>query len=363
MKKLFSMIAIVAMAFAAVSCDKNDEAENSNNGGNNGNGGDSNGVTFSITVSNINSDSARISITPSDNSAGYLSYYIDKETAGNSIETYVSNFVDFINEYYIEEPADWEDFLDYGAESYTVDDLEANTTYIAYAVAIEDGKLASEVFSKEFTTTGGGNSGNNDDDEEDDDDDTLKDGEYSYSTLLGDVTFSNPIEADLVFYGDYYGIGANDWELYIFNDTDDDFVFSEFFTELSNTTGTGTYQIDYESFTPGTALSGILYVEDGETDWDGTWYFEGEDMATGEDGTIKISQNGVTCNIVDYRENTITVNYTGQVYVIDYSQEAASLSKAERHNRQLTRINMRKFSAAPAIVKDAKRVAGKILAK
>lgn len=142
-------------------------------------------------------------------------------------------------------------------------------------------------------------------------------------------------------YGDDYGVGCNVFSISLGTIIIDEeagtmtvkMFATEFLTELSNTTGVGTYtpaQVNYET---GEGLAANTYLAAAEVDGDlyGAGYIEmevvNEELIVGEgiiDGDLNISKDGDNYVIkglfTTLSGKTVLVDYTGAVEFEDYSQ-------------------------------------------
>lgn len=137
-------------------------------------------------------------------------------------------------------------------------------------------------------------------------------------------------------YGDYYGIGLDNYTLYLEpNDYDGDCMMFELFTSGSDFAG--TYAID-ESMGAYTIYPGYIEEYYGEYYMVGTWYYTGdyENMAAIIDGDIVITKNSndtytVSFETYDELNNCIDGTWTGTAieYVDSYAaSNAKRLSKS-----------------------------------
>lgn len=163
MKKLIALFALpLAMAFtlSLASCTDNadapDDSKDKNNGDNPAQVADGN---FKLSVSDITSGGAVVSVEPTDAAAGYVllltsTEELDDEYEGD-IEACVADYVDTWAAY-IEMYPDyytWDDALYYGADDYDYDWLlTASTEYVVFVAGVADGRVATKAVSLTFTT-------------------------------------------------------------------------------------------------------------------------------------------------------------------------------------------------------------------
>ena len=174
MKKLVKLFIIAVLAVCGVSCELlggliNGGNNNGENGENNGNGNGGTTTSYVISVTNITTNSATVTVTPSDNDTSYYFDVIEKDY----LDAY-TNSADFLADYvaeikaYIDElnaygyGITFADFVSYGKDSYDYEagTLDPNTEYYAIAFGLsEEGKVTSDLNKKVFTTLSSGNSG------------------------------------------------------------------------------------------------------------------------------------------------------------------------------------------------------------
>ena len=171
MKKLFKLFIIATLAVCGVSCELFGGLINGGNGNNENNGnGENNGTSASyvIDVTGITSNSATVTVTPSNSDAYYFDVvekeYLDAYTnSADFLADYVAEIKDYIAElnaygYNIT----FADFVSYGKDTYTYEagTLDPNTEYYAFAFGLsEEGKVTSDLNKKAFTTLSSGNTG------------------------------------------------------------------------------------------------------------------------------------------------------------------------------------------------------------
>ena len=168
MKKLVKLF-IAMLAVFGVSCEQLGGLINGGNGENNGNGGAT--ASYVISVTNITSTGATVSVTPSDNNSPYYFDVIEKEIldAYGSEAQFVADYVEDIKSYLDELNANgynlsFANFVSLGKDSYTYGTepaLDPNTEYYAFAFGLsESGEITSGMTKVEFKTlSAGGNTG------------------------------------------------------------------------------------------------------------------------------------------------------------------------------------------------------------
>ena len=187
--------------------------------------------TFSISVKG-----GEVTVTPSNSDVYFWSLEPADLYAGETDEFIMNDLI----AYY-----DSEGYLDYylasGVSSFDYSTLlSVGESYTVYAFGYEGTPTTALT---ELTFTYGSGSG-----------------DYDSTTLTGDVTL-NIAEVEAYYYGDYYEIGTNNWEIGFFNSVGNEYVYAEFFTVLNQKTPEGTYTITSNAGNANTAFSGA--IEDG----------------------------------------------------------------------------------------------------
>lgn len=114
--------------------------------------------TLSVTLSDITTSSAKMTVEPSSEFTAYLNNIIEESVFekhhGSSIETFVQNFLSDKNYWGEKTTAEIvSEITVTGKSSYEPADLKPATEYIAFAVGLaEDGSLTTDPVSKKFTT-------------------------------------------------------------------------------------------------------------------------------------------------------------------------------------------------------------------
>ena len=168
MKKLFKLFIIAMLAVCGVACDQLGGLVNGGNGSGNGDEPNTPGTTesvFNITVSDITSTTAYVSVETTSNETyyfdviekDYFDQYSDKSV-------FLTEMIAELKVLYEEYGYTFADALSCGNDGFLYDGnvgLDPNTHYYAFAVAInENGEVRSDITLKAFktleATTGGG---------------------------------------------------------------------------------------------------------------------------------------------------------------------------------------------------------------
>lgn len=173
MKKLLKLL-ILMLAVCGVSCERHGNLfgggnNSGSNGGENGGNGAVSQNTFIINVSNITSDSASVSVSPS-NSDTYYFDVIEKSTFDSYATStqFATEYVAFLKDLCEEIGYNFGDILSSGSDSYSFGELETNTNYYIFAFGVTaSGEVTTNVSVKAFKTLessgnqGGGNTSAN----------------------------------------------------------------------------------------------------------------------------------------------------------------------------------------------------------
>ena len=286
--------------------------------------------TFQVSV-----NGGEITVTPSNNDPYFWDMMPTEECQGVSDSDLMNELVSYYQQmgfldYYIVNGVDTFDYSQYmtPGNSYTV------------CVFGFNGVPTTALTKYTFTYTGsssGGDSGS------------------ETTTLTGDVKMTIA-SAEAYYYGDYYDIGTNEWEIGLFDSTGNEFVIAEFFTVLSQSTPEGNYTITANAGDAGTAYSGDL-------DQEGyilpTYY--GKQTSTGEPidmamiaaGSFSIAKSGanytVALNLEDAVGHKVTGNYTGAIKVAMGEVASTQASVGSRANRIAARSALRRFSSVATL--------------
>ena len=256
--------------------------------------------TFSIAVSGVTSNSATVSVNPS-NSDTYYFDVIEKSTVDQygNWEALTTDLVKYLKEMYESYGYSFADVLSSGADSWTYEgDLDPATTYYAYAFGVNgDGTITTGVASKLFTTEASGSTGG--------------------GTTTGGLNITNLAEGACTNYGDFYEMGATNYWIELYNATGTEALILDIQAAAAATSCVGTYPFNL-TFEAGSAISGFLY----EGDIYGSFWaaLSGNSiseyaMITG--GSVTISKSGnnyvITLNGADDNGDAITASYNGEL--------------------------------------------------
>lgn len=300
--------------------------------------------TFAVKV-----DGGVVTITPSNNDPYFWDVAPSDAYNGKSDEYIINDLITYYQE---------EDYLEYyivqGVDTFDYTTmLTAGESYTVYIFGYE-GVPTTALTKYTFTYSGSGS----------DSGDDSGDGEYTTTTLTGDVALSIA-SVEAYYYGDYYDIGTNNWEMGAFNAAGNEFVITEFFTALNQSTPEGSYTLSGNAGDAGTAYTGefdeegyILPTYYRKYDADGNI----SDLALIASGSFSMSKSGsnytLTLNLADIIGHKVTGSYTGAVKVAagEVSSSQASVARA---NRVAARSALRRFSSISALRVDAVKVSPK----
>lgn len=128
------------------------------NGGGGGQERPYDGPTFELSCSDVTATSAMLSIVPSDDTVGYYFDVIPAEeyaAVGGNVTEWARDLILYYFQNYPMLPVEviLEGLLSYGADSDTVEGLEPDSKYYAYAIAIDSqGNPCSKPVVADFTT-------------------------------------------------------------------------------------------------------------------------------------------------------------------------------------------------------------------
>lgn len=256
--------------------------------------------TFSIAVSGVTSNSATVSVTPS-NSDTYYFDVIEKSTVDQygNWEALATDLVKYLKEMYESYGYSFADVLSSGADSWTYEgDLDPATEYYAYAFGVNgDGTITTGVASKLFTTEASGSTGG--------------------GTTTGGLNITNLVKGACTNYGDYYEMGATNYLIEIYNATGSEVLILEVQSAAAATSCVGTYPFNL-TFEAGSAISG--FINDSRI-YGSFWAAISEssggitDYALITGGSVTISKSGdnyvITLNGTDDNGADITASYNG----------------------------------------------------
>ena len=296
MKKILN-IALAMLAMFGVAC-------NPNNGDS---GGKENGpLTFSVDISNITTNGATISVTPSNNDTYYFdivdkAYYDSFATPMEFLADFVADFQEVVNEL-IELGAisSVEDILSSGSRSLDVTDiLEPGSNYYVVVFGIStDFTTTTTVTSKLFRTM----SDNSE--------------EVTFGINNGDKNINNFTRGYCSNYDDNYEVGAATWTISLYNEDGMSNLNIDLMADFSATElPWGEYSIS-SSFGVGTVLAG---------NWNNTYHSHGTFW------TVTDSDWTTLLEAVYCKSGTVTIvkegdNYTVNVDAIDEFGNTAKFS-------------------------------------
>lgn len=288
--------------------------------------------TFQVSV-----NGGTITVTPSNNDQ-YFWDVVPSDTYQGKSDEYIMD--DLIN--YYQEANYLEYYLIRGVDSYDFSQyLTSGTSYTVYVFGYE-GMPTTTLTKYTFTYTSGNSSGGST-------------GDSSTTTLTGNVTL-NVASIEAYYYGDYYEIGTNNWEIGFFDKEGYEFVYSEFFTVLNQNTPEGSYKIVGNAGDANTAFSGAI-----EEDYILPTYYAKfnvssealEAFALIAAGNFSIEKSGenysVTLNLSDILGNAVTGSYTGAITVAKGEVESSQASVSGRTSRRAAHCALRRFSSAASI--------------
>jgi hypothetical protein len=321
MKKIFNFM-LAMLAVCGVACTPN-------NGNGNGNGDTA--LSFVISVTNITSNGAVVSVTPSTDATYYFDV-VEKDLLDGyySEEQFLSDYVADIKAYIDEENAAGANlflgnFVSSGNDSYTYGEepaLEADTEYYAFAFGLsESGEITSGLTKKPFKTL---------------------------EAVKGDKAFDNLSYGSYTNYGDYYGVGATNWYIDIYPEEGMDFLVLEVQTPLDATDFTGDYPFA-STFETGTAVAG--FVDEVGYPCGSHWgtldnNYNISNYALCKTGNVAISKSGedytVVVDAVDADGYKVTANYTGVIE--EFIPSDSELLSVKKHAARRFRFVPKKSS-------------------
>ncbi len=302
-------------------------SDNNEDGGDNG-GGESSDNTFSINVSG-----GLITITPSNNDPYFWTIEESDYYAGQSESFIISDLIEYYSaddglQYYI---ASGEDSYDYSEV------LTAGNSYTIYVFGY-DNTPTTGLTQYTFTYAGDGSSSGD------------------ISTPTGDIAMTT-LAVWAYYYGDYYENGANNWNIYLTNNTEE--ICVECFTNLNASTPVGSYSIVAYSESGnkvGDALAGEI-SEDGyllPTYY--TAYNSSDELeiyALITSGSLNVTANGdtytMTANFIDEDGNKITTNYTGAISIEQGELAEEQSAVKSLHKDRYARKALHRFSSAASL--------------
>ena len=278
--------------------------------------------TFEVSV-----NGGVITVTPSNNDTYFWSVEPSDLYEGQS-DDYIMN--DLIAYY------DSEGYLDYylavGVSSFDYTTLlTAGDSFTVYVFGYE-GTPTTALTQHTFTYGSGSGSGS---------------GDSATTTLTGDVTL-NIASIEAYYYGDYYDIGTNNWEIGFFDKTGFEYIYSEFFTTLGVNSPEGTFTIK--------GNAGDAKLNASETV---------ESFALIASGNFSIekksgSNYGVNINLSDILGNKVSGSYEGVMTIAEGEVEATQASVRSRANRRAAHSALRRFSSA-ALIQPAATASSRVM--
>lgn len=334
-----------AMLFAC--CTPNDGNGNGNNSG------DDNKSAFAVGTANITHTSVDVTITPNDAETWWFATLYSENDLNTYAEgdalTAISYEVELhmgVVNAYNEGVSESEklDLLTFGFDdiikgsaTLTASYLLPETTYVVIVAEVNGNGLASqEVTTHKFTTL---------------------------ARPVGNTTVFSPLMATVECYGDYYGAATNNIVLDLFALKENGNVANislEYFTELSNHDGVGSFVPDYDytfaagTFCPGEYYDGMLYPA----------YYVEMNMETEEfvamvalvDGTISVTKEGS-----EYTINASLTSEDGDVYKVEnykyslsedtYYDECNSAALLKLSNKKNNNRSIRVANPATKVLK------------
>ena len=283
--------------------------------------------TFAIAVSGVTSNSATVSVTPSNNDTYYFDVY-EKDIMDQygDINIFVADYVAYLKSLYESYGYTLADALSSGADSYTYDgDLDPNTIYYAFAFGVNsDGAVTTNVTTKTFTTEASGST--------------------SGGSTTGGLNLTNLVEGGCTNYGDFYEVGATNWWIDLYTADYSEALVIEVQSALSATSCIGTYSFD-ATFAAGSAVSGFIYDQ---YLYGSYWARLSESNgAVSEyllisDGSVSISKNSdnyvIALDATAEDGSVITASYSGEL--VEGTDSYSALSNGQkRKSFRITNIN------------------------
>lgn len=290
MKKLFKLFILAMLAVCGVACEPTND---------DGNGGSTN--TFDIKVSNITSDGATVSVTPSNSDTYYFDVYekslYDQYASDSDFLAFwkadIQSNIDELNKqgYNITIA----NYVSSGNDSFTYEGnyaLKPNTAYYAFAFGLStEGEITTDVTKIAFRTlaASGGDEG-------------------------GNINIDYLVWGRFTGYGDEYNVGARNWVFVLYDDSRTCSLTIELQTEVSATEPTlGEYPIS-STLAAGTAIAGNL---DEEGYYYGTYWSTSSGSVFCKSGKLILDKSGdnyiITLDAIDQNGNTITASYNGEL--------------------------------------------------
>lgn len=259
---------------------------------NNGDEGDNAPLTFNIKVSYLTTDSANVSVYPSNSEEGFYLDVVEKSV----FEEYESDEA-FINHVVAELTAQHGEDLSgvdrFRKESWSYEGvLNPSTDYYLYVFGVTKSGVVTTGLTK-----------------------------LAFKTLAvseaGDKNIDNLVWGRVTGYGDDYDVGAKNWVIVLYDETRTSEFDIELQTELSATElPLGEYPIN-STMSAGTAIAGA--DEDG---YYGTYWKNSVETVFCKSGTVVLGKEGdnytISVNALDDHGNTVTASYAGELEKIVY---------------------------------------------
>ena len=305
--------------------------------------------TFQISVSDIISTGATVSVTPSTTDTYYFDV-IEKDIydAYTDKKAFAAEYIAEVKDFYESYGFNFADALSSGNDTFSFNGLlDPNTAYYAFAFGVTtSGAISTDVTTVEFTTL-----------------------ESSVNT--GDKNLTSFEMGYFENWGDYYGTNALNWFIDLYSSTTNDYFVLELQGDLSDTAPVaGEYQL-LSTFAAGTAVAGGV-DEDGYiygTYWglfdDSFERLVEKSLCTS--GTVKIGKNEniytIEVDAIGQYGESIKVSYSGvlEEWIEEYSLSAHKLSNNlnKRFCTASRLMKMKQLKMAPKAAKKSVKLAPK----
>ena len=257
-------------------------------------------MTFEVKVSKVTSNSAYVTVTPSNKSATYYFDVVSKEELErySDAKTYAKKVIASIKEYNDFNGVSLAWNLSAGVDGYLFKEgttaLVPNTDYCAFAFGVTtEGTITTEVTVEPFKTL--------------------------EAAEKGDKAFDNLSYGFFTYYGDIYGTNAATWYIDIYPEEGMDILTLEVQTSLDADDFTGNYPLA-STFEAGTSVAGFI---DAEGYICGSYWctldnsYNISNSGFCKTGNVAISRLGdeytVVVDAVDADGYKVTANYTGSI--------------------------------------------------
>lgn len=305
------MMTLAALAVCGVACTP--AGGNGENGGNTDNpgGGETTETTFTITVSNVTSNSAAVSVVPSNNNETYYFDVYEKATVAQfgSLEAFATALNSALSQQLATVGYSFADALSKGPDAYEFTKLDAGTEYYAFAYGVTgDAVLTTAVNVVTFTT------------EASTGDEVLSHYTYGYYENMGDK----------------YGVGAATWYIDLYSETTWDMIVLEVQTAADATSFEGTYPFA-STGAANTAIAGYM-----STDYYVYGSFWGELNSNNQLTDVRFMKSGSVTIAKDGANYTITVDSTddsGAALKVTYN---STLEEWVDEDTAATKLNVRR---------------------